>query len=289
MVRPSASGPRFWLVLAMVAGFATGLRAEIAAVSSSVVNGYTRVRLPDHTYKPETYVFAEGGLLDAPIAGGTLRQIPFRQIALTLGSALAQQRYVATTDIKSADLLIFVFWGATKGANDSSSEAVYENLRDGLIDVAATKNSGDRDAQLAAAERADPYLGALEAANRQRLTLNARNANILGFGPEFEKSLELSFTSMAQDLTEDLEDNRYFVVLKAYDMQLARKEKKRKLLWETRFSVRAAQNDFRQQLPAMIKYAGRYFGKDSGGLIRRPLPKVNVEIGAPVYLGEEGK
>jgi len=38
------------------------------------------------------------------------------------------------------------------------------------------------------------------------------------------------------------------VVLMAYDFQLLWKEKKHKLLWETRFSIRQRHNDFDRQL-----------------------------------------
>ena len=39
------------------------------------------------------------------------------------------------------------------------------------------------------------------------------------------------------DLFQEIEQQRYFVVLMAYDFQLMWKAKKHKLLWETRFSV----------------------------------------------------
>lgn len=265
-------------------GSATLASADIAAVSADRVNGYDRERLDDNTYKPETYAFAEGGLMDAAIAGGTLRETTFKQIVLTLAPALAKQKYYPSKD---PDLLIFVFWGATKGTKGATQNPAYDNVRESLVDVASAGRSGDRDAMLAAAERSDGYLGELQVLNRQRLDVNVHNAQILGFGPDLQRALELSFTSMAQDLTEDLEDSRYFVVLKAYDFKLAKKEKKRKLLWETRFSVRSSNSDFREQLPAMIQYAGHFFGENSGGLVRRPMPKVQVDIGTPVYLGEE--
>jgi len=37
----------------------------------------------------------------------------------------------------------------------------------------------------------------------------------------------------------------------------------------------------------MAKYASQYFGQDTQGVIRRPLPEGKVEVGAPQYLGTE--
>jgi hypothetical protein len=75
------------------------------------------------------------------------------------------------------------------------------------------------------------------------------------------------------------------VVLMAYDFPLLWKEKKHKLLWETRFSIRQRHNDFTQQLAAMAQEASRYFGQDSKGLIRERLHDTQVVLGEPKVLG----
>jgi hypothetical protein len=72
----------------------------------------------------------------------------------------------------------------------------------------------------------------------------------------------------------------------AYDFQLLWKEKKHRLLWETRFSLRQHFHEFDKELPSMALYASRYFGEDTGGLIHEPVPKGNVEIGSVKSLGE---
>jgi hypothetical protein len=87
------------------------------------------------------------------------------------------------------------------------------------------------------------------------------------------------------DLIAEIEDNRYFVVLMAYDFQMLWKQKKNKLLWETRFSIRERGNDFGKILPAVAQYASQYFGQDSKGLVRQPLPEGHVEVGEPRSLG----
>jgi hypothetical protein len=86
------------------------------------------------------------------------------------------------------------------------------------------------------------------------------------------------------DLVAEIEDNRYFVVLMAYDFQLMWKQKKHKLLWETRFSIREKQNQFDRALPQMAEYASRYFGQDSHGLLHTGVPDGKVELGDPTII-----
>jgi len=88
-------------------------------------------------------------------------------------------------------------------------------------------------------------------------------------------------------MIEELEDRRYFVVLMAYDFPLMLKQKKNKLLWETRFSIRERGNDFSKQLTAMAEQAARYFGQDSHGLLHKPLPNVRVDLGETKVIEEE--
>jgi hypothetical protein len=82
-----------------------------------------------------------------------------------------------------------------------------------------------------------------------------------------------------QDMMGELEERRYFVVLMAYDFQKMWRQKKAKLLWETRFSIREQGNDFRRQLPAMAGSAAAYFGRDSGKLVHTELPEGHVDVG----------
>jgi hypothetical protein len=81
------------------------------------------------------------------------------------------------------------------------------------------------------------------------------------------------------DLISEIEANRYFVVLMAYDFQVLWKQKKHKELWETRFSIRQLRHDFGQELPSIAMFASQYFGQDTKGLVRKPVPIGHVNIG----------
>ena len=97
-----------------------------------------------------------------------------------------------------------------------------------------------------------------------------------------------AFGAKREELIEEIEQNRYFVVLMAYDFQLMWKQKKHKLLWETRFSISERRNQFDKALPVMGQYASRYFGQDSNGLSRTRVPEGQVKVGEPKSLGEVG-
>jgi hypothetical protein len=129
--------------------------------------------------------------------------------------------------------------------------------------------------------------------NRLRDRTDFRNAAMLGYdstgmiGTDYGKYL--SHTALGgdqRDQVAEIEENRYFVVLLAYDFQVMWKQKKHKLLWETRFSISERRNAFDKALPVMAQYASRYFGQPSNGLLRTRVPEGSVKVGEPKSLGE---
>jgi hypothetical protein len=117
-------------------------------------------------------------------------------------------------------------------------------------------------------------------------------ARLLGYdedgaiGTEYGNNMKgTAFHSRRDDLLSEIEDNRYFVVLMAYDFQLMWKQKKHKLLWETRFSIRQRHHAFDSDLASMAGFASQYFGQDTHGLVRKPIPLGHVEIGDLKSLG----
>jgi len=126
--------------------------------------------------------------------------------------------------------------------------------------------------------------------NHMRDLNDMRTACVLGYDEALAEARDFEFTALRSrkyDLIDEIEDGRYFVVLMAYDFQLLWKEKKHKLLWETRFSIREHRNDFGKQLAAMAQTASRYFGQDSHGLIRKQEREGHVEIGETKFLDFE--
>ena len=81
-------------------------------------------------------------------------------------------------------------------------------------------------------------------------------------------------------LTAELNEERYFVVLMVYDYQAMKKEKRSKLLWTTRLSVRTAGNNFTEALPVLAQAGSHVFGKQVEGLVHA---KANLREGRVTF------
>lgn len=125
--------------------------------------------------------------------------------------------------------------------------------------------------------------------NRQRDQQNLKNASMLGYDSELAAASTLDFSALRnrhQDALDEIEENRYFVVLMAYDFQQIARNKKHVLLWETRFSIRQQGNDFDKKLATMANYAARYFGQNTNGLVHKHDLKENIKLHETKFIGE---
>ena len=244
----SGTGSRcvIWLLLLVSLGLKAGASASdifsltsmserLTAVNSKQFNGYTRTRLTDGSFQQETYAFGNGGVLtESSQIDPTFDPVDFETIAQIIADPLAGQNYVFSSDPKKTKLLIMVFWGFASGAR---------NMIDG---------GGDQD------------------------SLAIFNASLMGFDAE-ARALEhasgayfmghIIREAHASELSA-LEGSRYYVILRAFDFQAARKDKRLNLLWETRFSLSERRHSFYGDLPKMAETAATYFGQDTNGMVK---------------------
>lgn len=281
--------------------------SEVIAVSSHASEDYVRTKLPDGTFAPETYAFGEGGAWNAPMRDPSFDKVRFIDAARTIARPLATQQYLPSRDPKQTKLLIMVYWGMTTGSSGASGSLAYQALQGGQAIQAlkaapppppagASKGAvGQSSMDMGQGSVEDGSLSArdfaitmITAQNVARDRTDLHNAGILGYDTDLRKTEGLDITAMRwrrQSLIEDLEDNRYFVVLMAYDFQLLWKEKMHKLLWDARFSIRERDNEFDKQLESMTQAAARYFGRNSGGIQRHDLPAGSVKLDEIKILG----
>lgn len=288
---------------------------RVIAVYSAVSPTYQRATLATGAIKPETYAFGDGGAEGGGLADFTLDQLSFLDVAKAIAPSLASQNYVACDpkDPTHTDLLIMVYWGRTIGTDRTSTSTEYQNAQHmapppraamspipngvgdcGMVSDPSTSGRMSEGQLAAALKSADDSaqqqsLLLTAGANRQRDRQNRDNGVLLGYAEEMKRVAGYqmtAFNTRRQDVLDEVEESRYFVVLLAYDFPTLLKKKERKLLWETRYSLPARRNDFTQQLPLMSQSAARYFGKDSHGLNRKELPATNVKLGELKSLGE---
>jgi hypothetical protein len=270
----------------------------ITAVASRASKDYVRARLPDGSFQPENYAFGEGGNWGGELNDVTMDKLSFLDVAHAIAASLANQKYLPTKDPTKTKLLIMVYWGTTAVPMSSETDPLYNGYQQSLSEynilLSEAKNSRFGGALM---DEADGILTSglheLSIANHNRDLIDFKNAAMLGYdydglvGTDYGKYIEHTALGRTQkDEVDEIEQNRYFVVLMAYDFQILWKQKKHKLLWETRFSIREANHQFDRDLPSMAQYASQYFGQDSHGLVRKAVQLGHVDIGDVKSLGE---
>jgi hypothetical protein len=267
---------------------------DITAVSGRTSPDYVRIRQADGSFTPESYAFGKGGVWGGGTKDDSIDKMTFLEVAHVISQPLADKNYLPSKNPKNAKLLIMVYWGTTLAPEHASSSDAYTRLS-ALMGAEmhppappTSRGTGASIKGTPASAGESAAIAAIEAENRIRDKEDALNAAMLGYDSWWFSTANYRDTPLdifRKEMLEELETNRYFVVLMAYDFQLMWKEKKHKLLWETRFSVRQRGHNFDEDLAAMAQSASKYFGQDSQGLVRTSVPFARVDIGEVKSLG----
>jgi hypothetical protein len=301
-----ADASRIALLIALVTCGSTRARAEdnapgitgVEAVSSKVATDYIRAKAADGSYVPEYYSFGKGGNWGGEFKDDSIDKLGFMDIARGIAPSLESQKYFPARDPNTTKLIIMVYWGTTAVPppyeEDPLYKAYFAAVEESHILLSGIPPQVDESNDVLSSG-----LHQLDIENGIRDRLDFKNANMLGYDASglvgTDRGKYLSHTALrteGNDQREEIEDNRYFIVLMAYDFQLMWKTKKHKLLWEARFSINQKHNQFDKALPSMTQYAAKYFGQPTNGLIRERLLDAHVEIGDPTliqFLGDEKK
>jgi hypothetical protein len=304
----SAGSTGILAALAVLGALVPAARGEdglqgVTAVASKVAAGYVRTRLASGAFAPESYAFAEGGRWQGELRDPTIDKLRFLDVARVIAAPLAARSYVPARDPKATRLLILVYWGTTAVPAPAHSSVAVDQFAQAQANLAkymTTSSVDPRVKVVGGGPGADAALSQMTAAtimlnmeNRENDRKDFANAAMLGYDSPGLIGTEkgnyargTAFGVLRDDLYAEIEENRYFVVLMAYDFQLLWKERKHRLLWETRFSISERHNAFDKALPAMAQYASRYFGEPSNGLLRERIPEGRVDLGEVRSLGE---
>ncbi len=104
-------------------------------------------------------------------------------------------------------------------------------------------------------------------------------------GKNFDSIVD--FSSRTQEIWSGVQDDRYFVMISAYDFNAYQQQHKKVRLWVAKVSVPADGENMAEVLPALIKTGGAIFGHETIGPTVLDVPTVRegrVEIGTPVVV-----
>jgi len=252
-------------------------KGDASAVLSSVSTDYARMKQADGKFAPEYYSFGEGGLSGA-MKGDDISNLKFLDLARVFARTLMEQNYLPAGNANEAKLLIMVYWGTTNVDATGSASAnpglsiTTEMSAPAFVGVDSTNGSIVTQSRVTADHNSSMSVAEIEEGKRVRAL--EPTARLLGYYTaltEVSNAAGGLQNTRREELLHELEQQRYFVLLQAFDFQLAHKEKKMKLLWETRFSITRMGNEFRDVVPLVARYASRYYGQDSHGLKRKRL------------------
>lgn len=263
------------LLAALFVSAATGYTAvtrgtDLVTVHSAARPDYLARKFVEGGPTPETYVFAQGKFFGGATRDVTVAQTSFDIIVQTLAEELVRQNYFPTKEIEAADLLLMVHWGTTMVQEDFDAlEAMEEAF-----------NSGEM------TEEEVNFFQLMRETEATSLDYTiGYNSRLLGYTDALEKEhgkfTGTGTTGREQELKHQLNQERYFIIVMAYDYRRIRDTTEKVLLWSTRFSMRTPGKNFAEALPAMSRVAGDHFGTDLRDLAtkRTHIGEGRVELG----------
>ena len=237
-----------------IAGTIFAAKTARVFIDSEASTTYNEVKENDGGAKYETYVFIKGNFYVGDFDDKSLRTASFEEVAATLAENMKQRNFYPSSSPSEGDLLIVVHYGTTSvepdleelfmldstdpyAQGESDDTGYSEVYSDDFVDLA---DLNDLDANNTAPHRQtmrNNSLGITKALNRRNIT-----------------------TTEEFDLRVEMQDERYFIILMAYDYEKLRSENERELLWTTRFSVPSIGTNFEDAYPALARAASSYYG-----------------------------
>ncbi len=273
--------------------------ADPQYASEKAGNGKTR---------KESYIIAKGEYFEGTCRDPSIEKASFDGIVQLLSKSLARQQYYPARNAASADQIIVVHWGMTIPYVNEYEQQAIENPTSydpHLADFAVAGQTMDTASSAVASQAGsqqsverDIFNGQQQGAinlamdiDKMAHTMSANSAaGLLGYTSQLAREgQKLMPTEVARTLMANLHEDRYFVIIQAWDFQKLSHDHKKKLLWTARMSMRAPGMNFRLALPRMGRVASDYFGKSNDQVVTaefQPAREGRVDIGPVRILGE---
>lgn len=285
----------------------------ITSVYSKRSPAYRRQTQPDGSFKKEYYVIANGKYEPGNAPNASIEKVKFPEIMGLMSDHLAKKGYLLADKADGASLLLLVTWGTTRvfgsgdqserlanlsGAMNANREALDDLNRSNAsaaqaaspeaIRAAAARQSAAQSAAFAANDSLSNVLLQNQLSESARSKFNEDNAKLLGYVDELNNRNDMSRFAGAgatyDDLVSDIESERYYVRITAYDFKKLQRDQKQDVLWTTVVSIETRGTRFDEALSMMVANAARQFGQ-SNGLVREAQDGT-VNLGELQVLGE---
>ncbi len=295
----SGFGCGLLLVAALLAGCTTVDNASVVVTSTAAAD-YTAAKFRDGVPVRQTYVFMEGNYFAGHTVDRSLDGRTFRSIAAAVAPDLARQSYFPATGVDAADLLLVLHWGVTS-PKVSLDELRAVTSRD--LDLTKEKEiealvgaNGDMVSQLASAMHSraeaeqwrDGQEHYAEAAAFDFATSN--NAQLLGYARHLRKMAERTYSTPDEvALRHDLTTERYFIILRAYDLKNRMPDGRMRVVWTVYTNMRSPGTNFDQAVDLMASVVVEVVGRQTDEVLTLS-PKLRqgkVEVGDLVIINED--
>ena len=266
--KPFRAAMRFAIATAatsFIAGTTFAVKTARVFIDSEASTTYNEVKENDGGAKYETYVFIKGNFYDGDFADKSLRTASFEEVAATLAENMKQRNYYPSSSPIEGDLLIVVHYGTTSVEPDLEELFMLDSTdpyAQGETGLGGFYSEGSEEEPGFSEVYSDDFVdladlsdfGSNNTAQHQQTMRNNR----LGISKALNRK---NITSTEEfDLRVEMQDERYFIILMAYDYEKLRSENERELLWTTRFSVPSIGTNFEDAYPALARAASAYYG-----------------------------
>ena len=225
-------------------------------VKAESLEEYLVERARDPARKNQTYQFMKGQYNPGNRLDPSMDNISFEGIAYDLALQLRKQDFYPEPELGKSDLLIVVHYGAT---DDTYQPFRYDGLNDYDFDIFDELGNYRRPRGLEGLT------------NMELVHIRDRSYRSKLLGMDFDKTWAWDKRLLSRLSSEA----RYYVVLFAYDFQRLQQGDIR-LLWRTRYSVRAIGQSFEVAIQDMNRIASDFMGKNIKGFVQKRVDDTSV-------------
>jgi hypothetical protein len=269
--------------------------SDIVTLRTWADPAYSALKAGRPSSDKETYVVVEGEYFDGGYWDPSISQKSLSAIMGFLAPTLTKQGYFPAKGIKGADELLVVHWGTTIGYINEyekiehtlpATQSFHSEGMNPMLDTApvteATKD--DADAQY------DAVQAALMANQAAHIMQTSTAEGLLGYTKALIRERQKMATSaLEMTLEANMHEDRYFVILQAYDFPRMQRGDGKKLLWSVHMSIRAPGMNFNLALPRMGQVASEFYGQNNDDVVTGtwiPGRHASVDVGPLTVLSD---